>query len=112
MYFNNFVEGEVWRILFAGGPDGKGGQFFKGGSSEFLEIEIVNFTSQLYLTYHLHAVWKMLYHLFFFTYAFSWFCFTKINLVVFIFLRIVDIFSQELANIVMTALERNFHFFV
>ena len=45
-----------------------------GGGSGLLEIAIINFTFLLHdshLTYYLQSDWKMLYHLFIFTYVFS-----------------------------------------
>ena len=60
-----------------------GGQFSEG--SEFLEIAIINFTSRFYLIADFGADWKILYHLLFFNYVFSLFCFIKGFLIAFYF---------------------------
>ena len=66
MHFNNFAKGGVEGVV----------NFWRG-NSEFLEIVTINFSSRLLFdllsTYRL----KDLYHLLFYSYIFSLFCFIK-----------------------------------
>ena len=62
---------------------GKGWSIFGGGGSGFLEITIINFTSQLLFNLLSMCRLKMLNHWLFFTYDFSLFHFIKSFLIVF-----------------------------